>query len=60
MKVLVGEGLDGKGRLISDSPTVDHPLVQLGEYIIVAADSTWRMATTVASMTATDLFEKMT
>ena len=55
MKVLIGEGLDGECRHVGDLPTVIHPLVQLREDVIVAANVARRVATTVVGLTSANL-----
>ena len=55
MKVLVCEGLDGERRRVVYCANVYHPLVQLGEDVIVASNSVWRRATSIVLLTATHL-----
>ena len=52
MKVLVCEGLDRERRRVVYSVNVYHPLVQLGEDVIVASNSAWRVAANVMLMAA--------
>ena len=53
---MVGERHDGQRRHVGYLPTVMHPLIWMGQCIIVAADNTWGAATSVVSMAATDLY----